>query len=116
MNEFAEYLKEVFEPFGTVRIRRMFGGYGLYCNELMFALIADNILYLKADAKTAKQFIDKGLHQFQYPRHGKIIKLSYYSAPEEIFENPKEAMTWASIAYGAAVRSQKPPSKTSIRE
>ena len=49
MSEYVEYLKEVFSEFGSVEPRRMFGGYGIFHKGLMFALVADNALYLKAD-------------------------------------------------------------------
>lgn len=111
MSELIEHLKEVFEQFGTIRARRMFGGYGIYHNDLMFGLVADDVLYLKADAKSAKRFTDKGLSQFQYLKAGKPIGLSYYAAPVEIFDNPDEAKAWASLAYAAAIRAKNPAKK-----
>ena len=55
MNQFADYLNEVFGQFGPIRVQRMFGGFGLYRDELMFALVADNVLYLKADDATKEE-------------------------------------------------------------
>jgi len=49
MSEFVEYLNEVFADFGVIRYRKMFGGYGIYHNDLMFGLVADDQLYLKTD-------------------------------------------------------------------
>lgn len=103
VNEYVDLVKEVLEPLGSVRIRRMFGGYGLYHHELMFGLIADSVLYLKADEECAGSFRDRGLAQFQYMKKGKPTKLSYFAAPEEIFEEADEAILWASRAYHAAV-------------
>ncbi len=105
MSEFLDYLDEVFERFGPIRVRRMFGGYGVYHDELMFALVAANVLYLKADAQTAKLFEEKGLRRFEYVKRGKTVELSYYAAPEELFDDPDVARTWAARAYEAAVRS-----------
>jgi DNA transformation protein len=53
MSELIAYLPEVFELFGPVTIRKMFGGYGVYHDGLMFALVADDTLYLKADDENA---------------------------------------------------------------
>ena len=108
MSEFVEYLVEVFQHFGTVRARRMFGGYGVYHDDLMFGLVADDVLYLKADNQSAKLFEDKGLEQFEYVKNGKSMKMSYYMAPEEIFDDPDVAKEWADRAYEAALRSRKP--------
>lgn len=56
MSEFAENLKEVFVLFGPVQLRRMFGGHGVFHEGLMFALVADDVLYQKADGKSSKLF------------------------------------------------------------
>ena len=45
----------------VVNAKAMFGGYGIFLNGLMFALIADSVLHLKVDEKTEKQFKTKGL-------------------------------------------------------
>jgi DNA transformation protein len=46
MNEFVDYLHEVFELFGPIRARKMFSEYGIYHNGLMFGLVAGDTLYL----------------------------------------------------------------------
>lgn len=111
MSEFVEYLQEVFAPFGEIRSRRMFGGYGIYHKDLMFGLIADNVLYLKADNEAVIRFEEKGLGPFQYLKNGKAMNMSYFLAPEEIYDDPEVATEWANIAYNSALRSKKPAKK-----
>ena len=105
MSEFIEHLHEVFEKFGPIHARRMFGGYGIYHGDLMFALVADDELYLKADKQSANWFEALGLKQFEYDKKGKMITMSYYAAPEEIFGDRDSAWEWANRAYQAALRS-----------
>lgn len=111
MSEFADHLTEVFEQFGVIRTRRMFGGYGVYHEDLMFGLIADDVLYLKVDNQSMKLFTDKGLEPFEFVKNGKTMHMSYYVAPEEIFDDPEAARLWAVQAYEAALRSRKPAKK-----
>jgi DNA transformation protein len=111
MSEYVEYLKEVFSEFGVIQPRRMFGGYGIFYKGLMFALVADATLYLKADATVSPFFIDRVLTQFSYEKQGKSFKMSYYMAPEEIYDDPEEAKIWANRSYAAAVRSKNPKKK-----
>ena len=111
MSEYVEYLKEVFEQFGSVTIRKMFGGYGIYHNGLMFALVSDDMLYLKADEVNAGDFEKLGLGQFEYSKSGRTVKLSYYRAPDEIMEDREEAAVWARRSYEAALRARSPKSK-----
>lgn len=115
MSEFTDYLNEVFEKFGTVQARKMFGGYGLYHDGVMFGLIADEQLYLKADTDTAHYFQNKGLEQFTYTKTGKLIKMSYFLAPEEIFEDRDEAAIWAHRSFEVAFRQQRAATKTSTK-
>lgn len=112
MSEFNAYLLEVFELFGTIQIRKMFGGYGVYHDGLMFALVADETLYLKADAENAKFFEEQGLAQFAYQREGKMAKMSYYQAPAEFMEEREQAAIWARRSYDAALRAQRKKRKS----
>ena len=112
MSEFVDNLQEVFAEFGAVRSRRMFGGYGIYHDDLMFALVADDELYLKADAQSREHFVAQGLEPFEYIKQGKPMQMSYYRAPEEIFDDPALAREWAVLAFEAALRGKaKQPGK-----
>ena len=106
MSEYVEFVRETLEPFGDVRARRMFGGWGLYHRDLMFALIVDDALYLKTDDQSVHWFDERGLAPFEYMKKGKATRLSYYAAPEEIFDDPDEARAWATRAYEAALRGR----------
>lgn len=111
MSEFVAYLTEVFQNFGAVQTRKMFGGYGLYHDGVMFGLVADDTLYLKADVTVAHFFEAKGLGQFEYEKGAKQIKMSYYLAPEEIFDDREEAALWAHRSYAVALRTKKSATK-----
>jgi DNA transformation protein len=107
MNEFVEYLKEVFREFGVVSARKMFGGHGIFYDGVMIGLVAKDTLYLKADVKSAPTFLENGLSQFMYPKGEKMVGMSYYLAPEEALEDPSEMQRWAQLAYEAALRTRK---------
>jgi DNA transformation protein len=109
VNEFVEHLNEVFRLFGAIHSKRMFGGYGIYHQGLMFGLVADDTLYLKTDAVSAPQFSEAGCVPFEYNKNGTTMRMSYASAPIEIFDDPEMARDWASLAYAAALRSRKKP-------
>ena len=104
---FVAFLDEVFRLFGPVHARRMFGGYGIYHDGLMIGLVADDVLYLKTDALTAPRFEEAGSSPFEYTKNGVSMKMSYASAPVEIFDDPEAAKEWASRAFEAALRSRR---------
>ena len=107
VGEFVRNLNDVFELFGAIEAKRMFGGYGVYHDGLMFALVVDEVLYLKADRNSAELYVQLGLQQFGYEKSGKKMRVSYYAAPEDIFDDPEKAKEWADRAYEAALRARK---------
>jgi DNA transformation protein len=115
MSEYTQYLQEVFELFGPIQVRKMFGGYGLYHNQIMFALVAEHTIYLKADAENVHLFHNAGLAAFEYNKNGKPTKMSYYRAPDEIMDDHEQACVWAKTAYQAALRSQRLKKETKKR-
>jgi DNA transformation protein len=112
MNEFVDYLHEVFELFGRISTRKMFSGYGIYHDGLMFGLVAGDTLYLKADAENAPHFEKEGLQKFEYRNGEKVVKMSYYNAPAGILEDREEAAKWARRSFEAALRCQRSKKKT----
>src|SRR5258707_8827952 len=75
MDEFVDYLREVFELFGPIRARKMFSGYGIYHNGLMFGLVAGDTLYLKGDAENANHREKEGLGRFEYSSGERVVKM-----------------------------------------
>jgi len=101
----AEELPEVFERFGRVSARRMFGGHGIFHEGRMFGLVSGERLYLKTDDENRAQFEAKGLAPFEYMRAGKLTPTSYVEAPPEIYEDREEAARWARLAWEAVLRT-----------
>lgn len=116
-NEFVEHVLELLAPFGSVSARRMFGGFGIYRDALMFALVAGDVLYLKADTENRGEFEEAGSEPFSYTVRRKQVILSYWRAPEEALENAESMRTWARSAFAAALRAKagSPTAKTPKR-
>ena len=51
--DFGEWVREHFEGLGPLEIKRMFGGAGVYASGVMFALLDDGVVWLKADQALA---------------------------------------------------------------
>lgn len=110
---YKEFLLDQLAPFGPVSIRRMFGGAGIFRDGLMFALVADDTLYLKVDATNQADFEAKGMQPFTYLRKSKPASLRYYEVPAEILEDPQDLLPWAEKAFAVALAASraKSPSK-----
>ena len=107
--EFLDFIKEQLQDFGPVSVRRMFGGAGIFRDGMMFALVADETLYLKADAVSQGDFEALDLPPFTYgAKGGKRTVMAYWRAPEACLDDRDEMTEWARRAFGAALRAKKP--------
>lgn len=105
---FPDYLDDLLSPFPGVRMRRMFGGVGIFGDGLMFALLADEVLYLKSDGVTDPRFEAEGCEPFAYgTRDGRRTIMSYRRAPERLFDDPDAFREWAEDCHvGRPARSR----------
>lgn len=100
-------MTEQLEPLGAVRIRNMFGGAGVYFDDLMFALIAGETLFFKVDERNRSDFEAEDMGPFLYePSSGKTIAMSYYELPERLYDDPDELVLWARKALDAALSAK----------
>jgi DNA transformation protein len=104
---FVASLDDVFGKFGPIRAKRMFGGYGIYRDDIMFALVSGDVLYLKTDDAMAAELAARGSRPFEYTKQGKRTRIAYFTAPAEIYDDPDEAGVWARRSYAAALRAKK---------
>jgi DNA transformation protein and related proteins len=112
--EFADFVLEQMADLPKIHKRAMFGGYGIYRDGLMFALIAEQGLYFKADDALADEFIALGLGPFIFSSKGKSVAMKYYRAPESVFEQAEQMVYWSGKAYACALHAagQKTPKKS----
>ena len=116
-DSFKDFIADQFASFGPVRIRNMFGGAGVYADDVMFALIADDTLYLKADESSVPAFEAEGMGPFVYEAEGKKpIAMSYWELPPRLLEEPEELAEWARQAHrigsAAKAKASRKPRKT----
>lgn len=102
---FGEWVREHFAALHPLEIKRMFGGAGLYSGGLIFALLDDGVVWLKADETNAPLLIEAGSRQFTYPTNdGQMMSMAYWSLPESATDDPDEAVAWARQSINVALR------------
>jgi DNA transformation protein and related proteins len=119
-----EFIAELFAPFGSVTVRRLFGGAGLFREGLMFGLVFDGAIFLKVDDASIPDFEREGSRPFVYTRAkspGRVGRhsLSYWRLPERLYDDPEELASWARRAFAIAERRKVAPRKragTSTKE
>src|SRR5437867_526129 len=104
-DSFAEFLREQLLPLGPVTMRRMFGKTGVFCDGLMFGMVADNTLYFRVDDVNQAVFAEAASSPpLNYEKQGSMIDLSFWRVPERLFDEPDELVVWARSALAAARR------------
>ena len=102
---FAEFLREQLAQLGHVTLRRMFGKSGVFCDGVMLGMVTDNMLYLRVDDHNRETFREAAAHPpLNYAKGGNTIDLSFWRAPERLFDEPDELVAWAQAALEAARR------------
>jgi DNA transformation protein len=108
---FAAFAIELFESLGDIRARKMFGGAGVYCGGVMFGLIADDVIYLKADDALAAALAAEGSGPFIWaptsgPNAGKEVRMSYWRLPQAALDDADLAADWGRRALAVATASK----------
>ncbi|MBN8888930.1 MAG: hypothetical protein BGP12_14725 [Rhodospirillales bacterium 70-18] len=102
---FADFLRERLAPLGQVTLRRMFGKTGVFCHGLMFAMVADDTLYLRVDDGNRTLFAEAAsAPPLNYAKQGRMIDLAFWQPPERLLDEPDELLQWARAALAAAGR------------
>ena len=115
-DSFAEFLGEQLAPLGHITTRRMFGKTGVFCDRLMFGMVTDNMLYFRVDDHNRAAFQEaKSFPPLSYEKKGITIDLAFWRAPERLFDEPEELVSWARIALAAAGRVAAKTGRTTPR-
>ena len=102
---FAEFLSDQLASLGLITLRRMFGKMGVFCDGFMLGMVSDNTLYFRVDDDNRTAFNEaESFPPLNYEKKGSTIDLSFWRAPERLFDEPDELVTWARAALAAARR------------
>ncbi len=98
-SKFVSQLLQIVAPLGNVQVKSMFGGYGVFLEGSMFALVTrDDELFLKADGANRSGFEERGLKPYR--------KMPYFAAPPECLTDWAGMEQWARGAVAAAARAK----------
>jgi DNA transformation protein len=98
--ETAAQLVDALGSLGDVTSKKMFGGYGIFGDGVMFALIdSAGIAHLRTDQSTTLQFEDAG--------SVKHARMPYWSIPEAVYGHEDNLIIWATEALKVAKTAKK---------
>lgn len=100
------WVGEALEPLGTVTMRRMMGGATLYLDGTIFAIVALDALWFKADAASDAEWDAAGAPRFTYEMgEGRTGQMNYRRAPDDVYDDADALRRWASLGVAAGQRA-----------
>ena len=93
---------DLFQSFGRIAIKRMFGGEGIFAGPLMIGLVMRDQLYLRTDDESRPRYLAESSAPFTFEKGGKTVTTAYYSVPDRLLDDPGEFAQWARGAHDAA--------------
>jgi DNA transformation protein len=106
---------DLFVEFGKIRLRRFFGGEGIYAGETMLGMVFNNdTIYFKTDVETRKMFEAEQSEPFTFYKGKELIVTTWFSIPDRLYDDPDELAQWARAALKVA--QAKPTTKKKARE
>ncbi len=99
--KYLYYVMELLAPLGQITSRAMFGGYGIFHQGDMFALISGSRLYFKVNDSNRAAYQKAGSQPFP--------PMPYYEVPAEVMEDAAVLHDWTriSMAIGHATAKKK---------
>lgn len=101
--EFVNYVCERLSPLGPLADGKFFGGHALKYEGRQFAMIMGNTLYFRVNDTTRPEYEKRSSTSFSYSTKRGVVQVrSYFSCPEEVFENTEILLSWARKAIHVA--------------
>ena len=109
---YLQYVLEQLSRLGRVTSRRMFGGVGLYCDDLFFGLIDDDTLYFKVNDGTRGEYESRRMKPFRPFKDKPDVSMTYYTVPIDVLDDAEELVIWARRSVAVAAATAKPKKKS----
>ncbi|AUW02504.1 MAG: TfoX/Sxy family DNA transformation protein [Pseudomonadota bacterium] len=103
---------KLFEALGNIKSRSMFGGFGLFADETMFALVVNNQLHIRADRQTSSDFETQGLKPYVYKKRGFPVVTKYYAISDDLWDSTDRLIEVAKQSLETAKQEKKQQAST----
>jgi DNA transformation protein len=111
---------DLFSEFGPIRLRRFFGGEGIYAGAVMVGMVFGDTVYFKTDEETREAFIAEMCKPFSFVKHksGETVVTTWFALPDRLYDEPDELADWARaalrVAQAAGKKTSQPVKKARV--
>ncbi len=97
---YIDWVMDLLEPVGNVTNKAMFGGHGIFEDQIMFALVSkEPALYFKVDDSNREIYEKAGSLRYR--------PMPYFSVPADILEDQDQLHDWAKKSIEVARATSK---------
>lgn len=91
--------KTLLAQLGRVEVRSQFGGYALFINRIVFALVKEGGLYLRTSSSLNRYIQQYPLQRFIFYKKGYAIALNYYRVNQRLWSNAErlKILAWCAL-------------------
>ena len=111
---FREFVLDQLAGVNGLRARAMFGGVGLYAQEIFFGIVAADVLFFKVDDTNRREYEAAGSSPFK-PYADRAMTMPYYNVPIVVLEDAAMLGEWAAgavvVARNAKAAKARRPSR-----
>ncbi len=97
--DFLDHVMTLLVPIEGINSKAMFGGFGIFHDGEMFALIKGNGLFFKVDSSNRADYEKAGSKQYK--------PMPYYQVPADVLEHKEKLIEWARTSMIIAHSSSK---------
>jgi DNA transformation protein len=106
---FREFVLDQLSGVRGMRAKPMFGGIGIYADDVFFGILAADVLYFKVDETNRRDYEAAGSEAFN-PYPDRPMTMPYYAVPIDVLETAPTLIQWAERSVSVA-RASKPKAK-----
>ena len=93
---------QLFAQLGKVKSRSMFGGFGIFVDDTMFALAVNSKLHIRTNPVTVATFKKNGFKPYVYKKRGFPVVTKYFALPEDSWDDSELILNYARSALDYA--------------
>lgn len=86
-------------PLGQLYSRPLFGGYGLVTDDTVFAMVAEDDIYLRACEQSAAYRVEHRSPLLTLRRHGCVVPMKYYQIDGALWRNEAQPFRLSLLSW-----------------
>ena len=103
----ASQVTEQLAFLGTISNRSIFGVVGIFIDDRLLGIVADDTLYLHTGPSNRDDYLSRGCRQFKPYPNAYDLTTDHHQVPDEIVNDAEQLKAWGERALRAAIEAAR---------